>query len=110
MTCERCGTQTVTTEHSFSFNCIYDSDVRLGCVAIYPRSICLNSDGGTHQASGLARYVRSISVGCAVTDLLIDVFDNLAFYFKYASSAYDITCVRPNGNTLVMQVQMSPRI
>lgn len=32
---------------------------------------------------------------------MIDVFDDLKFYFKYASSAYDIVCPSPNGNVLV---------
>ena len=32
---------------------------------------------------------------------MIDVFDDLKFYFKYASSAYDIVCPSPNGNDLV---------
>ncbi|KAJ8079636.1 hypothetical protein PM082_011223 [Marasmius tenuissimus] len=32
-------------------------------------------------------------------------FDDLAFYFKYASSAYyESSCASPNGNTLVLQI------
>lgn len=34
-----------------------------------------------------------------------DVYDNLVFYFKYASSAYSDTCAKPNGNTLVTEVR-----
>ncbi|KAF7375566.1 Lipase-3 domain-containing protein [Mycena sanguinolenta] len=30
-------------------------------------------------------------------------FDELTHYFKYASSAYSPVCLRPNGNTLVLQ-------
>jgi len=93
MTCERLWNSDNHNEHSF--DCLYDNDVRLVRVAIYHRSICLNSDCDTHQASGLARCVRSINVGCAIIDLLTDVFDNLVFILQYASSAYDITCARP---------------
>ncbi|KAA1470189.1 alpha/beta-hydrolase [Dentipellis sp. KUC8613] len=32
-----------------------------------------------------------------------DVYNDLVFYFQYASSAYDSTCAKPNGNTLVGQ-------
>jgi predicted lipase len=31
------------------------------------------------------------------------VYDDLTFYFKYASSSYADSCPRPNGNTLVSQ-------
>ncbi|KAK1227694.1 hypothetical protein PQX77_009282, partial [Marasmius sp. AFHP31] len=31
-------------------------------------------------------------------------FNELAFYFQYASSAYESSCARPNGNTLVVQI------
>jgi hypothetical protein len=33
-----------------------------------------------------------------------ETFDDLIHYFKYASSAYSPVCMRPNGNTLVLQV------
>ncbi|KAF8079219.1 alpha/beta-hydrolase [Lyophyllum atratum] len=33
-----------------------------------------------------------------------DVFDNLRFYFQYASSAYNDACAKPNGNTLVLAI------
>jgi len=32
-----------------------------------------------------------------------DVFDDLVFYFQYASSAYSDTCANPNGNTLITE-------
>ncbi|KAJ7503332.1 alpha/beta-hydrolase [Mycena galericulata] len=32
-----------------------------------------------------------------------DTFEELVHYFKYASSAYSPVCMRPNGNTLVLQ-------
>ncbi|KIJ55296.1 hypothetical protein M422DRAFT_41300 [Sphaerobolus stellatus SS14] len=32
------------------------------------------------------------------------VYDNLVYYFKYASSAYSPICIRPNGNTLVIYI------
>ncbi|EIM86754.1 alpha/beta-hydrolase [Stereum hirsutum FP-91666 SS1] len=31
------------------------------------------------------------------------VYDDLVFYFQYASSAYSTTCASPNGNTLVTE-------
>jgi len=34
----------------------------------------------------------------------LGVFNDLVFYFQYASSAYANVCARPNGNTLVQQV------
>ena len=33
-----------------------------------------------------------------------DLYHDLVHYFKYASSAYILVCPRPNGNSLVMQV------
>ncbi|KAL0574308.1 hypothetical protein V5O48_007646 [Marasmius crinis-equi] len=33
-----------------------------------------------------------------------DTFNDLVFYFQYASSAYVDSCARPNGNTLVLQI------
>ncbi|KAF9456338.1 Alpha/Beta hydrolase protein [Collybia nuda] len=35
------------------------------------------------------------------------VYDDLFFYYKYASSAYLITCAKPNGNTLVSRFDSS---
>ena len=35
---------------------------------------------------------------------IVDLYDDLVHYFKYASSAYSFVCLRPNGNTLVLQV------
>ncbi|KAJ8695418.1 hypothetical protein PTI98_008021 [Pleurotus ostreatus] len=32
------------------------------------------------------------------------VFDDLVFYFQYASSAYNDVCAQPNGNTLVQRI------
>lgn len=37
----------------------------------------------------------------------IAVYDDLVFYFQYASSAYSTTCASPNGNTLVTEVSKS---
>ncbi|KAF7335481.1 Lipase-3 domain-containing protein [Mycena venus] len=34
---------------------------------------------------------------------MLEAFDELTHYFKYASSAYSPVCMRPNGNTLVLQ-------
>ena len=36
-----------------------------------------------------------------------DVYNDLVFYFKYASSAYSLNCTKPNGNTLVEEVHYS---
>jgi len=33
-----------------------------------------------------------------------DLYLNLVYYFKYASSAYTVLCPRPNGNHLVLQL------
>lgn len=33
-----------------------------------------------------------------------ELYEDLVHYFKYASSAYQPICLRPNGNTLVSQV------
>lgn len=33
-----------------------------------------------------------------------DVYNDLVFYFQYASSAYSLNCSSPNGNTLVKEV------
>ena len=33
-----------------------------------------------------------------------ELYEDLVHYFKYASSAYQPVCLRPNGNTLVSQV------
>lgn len=35
------------------------------------------------------------------------IYDDLVFYFQYASSAYSTTCASPNGNTLVTEVSKS---
>lgn len=37
-----------------------------------------------------------------------DVYADLVYYFKYASSAYSEICLYPNGNTLVEQVCNAP--
>ncbi|THH15224.1 hypothetical protein EW146_g5209 [Bondarzewia mesenterica] len=44
---------------------------------------------------------RDISQVC--TNTSTDLYDDLVFYFKYASSAYSVSCPSPNGNTLVKQ-------
>ncbi|KAF8983310.1 Alpha/Beta hydrolase protein [Cyathus striatus] len=33
-----------------------------------------------------------------------DTFNDLVFYFQYASSAYSLVCPKPNGNTLVTMI------
>jgi len=33
-----------------------------------------------------------------------DLYNDLVYYFKYASSAYTALCLRPNGNHLVIEV------
>ncbi|KAH8929916.1 alpha/beta-hydrolase [Atractiella rhizophila] len=33
------------------------------------------------------------------------VYDELLYYFRYASSAYGDSCAKPNGNTLVLQIE-----
>ena len=33
-----------------------------------------------------------------------DLYNDLVYYFKYASSAYTAPCLRPNGNHLVIEV------
>ncbi|KAH8929915.1 alpha/beta-hydrolase [Atractiella rhizophila] len=35
------------------------------------------------------------------------VYDELVYYFRYASSAYSDTCAKPNGNTFVLQIDNS---
>lgn len=32
------------------------------------------------------------------------IYNDLVYYFQYASSAYSDTCAKPNGNTLVKEV------
>jgi hypothetical protein len=39
---------------------------------------------------------------CALTP---DIYNDLLFYFKYASSAYSTHCRKPNGNVLVKPVR-----
>ncbi|KAH9479234.1 putative feruloyl esterase A [Psilocybe cubensis] len=36
-------------------------------------------------------------------DISQDLFNDLAFYFQYAASAYADSCPKPNGNSLVLQ-------
>lgn len=33
-----------------------------------------------------------------------DLYNDLVYYFQYASSAYSSSCANPNGNTLVEEV------
>lgn len=33
------------------------------------------------------------------------LYNDLVYYFKYASSAYSATCAKPNGNTLIEEVR-----
>ncbi|KDR80831.1 hypothetical protein GALMADRAFT_153251 [Galerina marginata CBS 339.88] len=42
--------------------------------------------------------------GALTKQLLTATFDDLVFYLKYAFSAYGGQCARPNGNTLVQQI------
>ncbi|KAF8575204.1 alpha/beta-hydrolase [Ramaria rubella] len=58
----------------------------------------------------IGTYVVTLCCILAVSALPLEtrsvsqaVLDNLVFYFQYASSAYSIVCLRPNGNTLVLE-------
>lgn len=33
------------------------------------------------------------------------IYNDLVYYFQYASSAYGVACAKPNGNTLVEAVR-----
>lgn len=35
-----------------------------------------------------------------------DLYEDLVYYFKYATSAYSPVCPRPNGNSLVIEVDI----
>ena len=41
---------------------------------------------------------KLLMISCA------ELYENLVYYFKYATSAYSPVCPRPNGNSLVMEV------
>lgn len=34
------------------------------------------------------------------------IYDDLVYYFQYASSAYSDSCANPNGNTLIEEVSL----
>ncbi|KAK7055883.1 lipase-3 domain-containing protein [Favolaschia claudopus] len=49
------------------------------------------------------QIIMSADDGGAPTPISPDTYEELTHYFKYASSAYSPVCLRPNGNTLVLQ-------
>ncbi|KAH8825149.1 alpha/beta-hydrolase [Flagelloscypha sp. PMI_526] len=54
---------------------------------------------------GLAFAVPIIEHELSKRAVSQSLFDELKNYFKYASSAYSITCPKPNGNTLVKLIK-----
>ncbi|KDR78622.1 hypothetical protein GALMADRAFT_244080 [Galerina marginata CBS 339.88] len=42
--------------------------------------------------------------GTSLTTISTELYEQLVFYFKYASSAYVVVCPRPNGNHLVTEL------
>ncbi|KAF9529909.1 alpha/beta-hydrolase [Crepidotus variabilis] len=56
-------------------------------------------------ASILSVYASPTSLEKRSGAVATNVYNDLVFYFKYASSAYGtVGCTRPNGNTLVSQI------
>ncbi|KAI0318750.1 alpha/beta-hydrolase [Amylostereum chailletii] len=49
-------------------------------------------------------YALGIAAVACRAAIMQSVYDDLIFYFQYASSAYDIVCARPNGNTMIASI------
>ncbi|KAL0573259.1 hypothetical protein V5O48_008706, partial [Marasmius crinis-equi] len=45
-----------------------------------------------------------LSSSCLMRSLQLNTFNDLAFYFRYASSTSTDSCAKPNGKTLVLQI------
>ncbi|KAJ7266544.1 alpha/beta-hydrolase [Mycena rebaudengoi] len=60
-------------------------------------------DTSTRKSSPGASTLTSTDETGQPAPISSDTYEELVHYFKYASSAYSPVCLRPNGNTLVLQ-------
>jgi hypothetical protein len=62
------------------------------------------NDNPHHISPGKHAITRRNALNLTPRSGTAELYEDLVHYFKYASSAYQPICLRPNGNTLVSQV------